>query len=311
MPKDYYIQPDAPDPVLSAEQVLTYVRQHVPEAKAMTGVDESGGEARTYTIDADLIFKTQRPQQLRPRTSLKKEVLFLNQLEGVKGLNVPKVIGYGHPEPMIEYTLMTRMPGVAVRNAKLAGEARQEAMKTLGRMLRRVHSIPQTPLRESGLFFGDQSPVDFRWRMGSVFDDVAEMIKKDSKTWNYPLSPEAIGRRLMATLPDVEVKEIVALHSNPGPEHTFVDPASGKLTGIIDFGDAYFSHPVTDLRRYRAPEDRRLVLAGYLESGPVSDDFMAVWHVGCAIADIVALASSPEHQSAAGAELDLILKEIG
>jgi aminoglycoside phosphotransferase (APT) family kinase protein len=309
MPKDYYIQPDASDPVLSAEQVLTYVHQHAPEAKVVTGIDETGGEARTYAIDDHLIFKTQRPQQLRPRTSLKKEVLFLQQLEGVAGINVPRVIGYGHPEPLIEFTLMTRMPGVAFRNAKLEGETRQEALKALGRMLHRVHSIPQTQLRESGLFFGDQSPVDVRWRMGSIFDDVAEMIKNENKTWNFPLSPESIGRRVMATLPDV--KDIVALHSNPGPEHTFVDPATGQLTGMIDFGDAYFSHPVNDLRRYRAPEDRCAVLAGYLESGPVSVDFMAVWRVGCAIADMVAMAFSPEHQPAATAELNQILEEIG
>lgn len=182
-------------------------------------------------------------------------------------------------------------------------------MKTLGRMLRRLHSIPQAPLRESDLFFGDQSPVDFRWRMGSVFDDVAEMIKEEGKVWTYPLSPEAIGRRVMVTLPDV--KDFVALHSNPGPEHTFVDPSTRQLTGIIDFGDAYFSHPVNDLRRYRNPEDRRAVLAGYLESGAVSDDFMAVWRVGCAIAAIVAIAFSPEYQSAASAELNQILEEIG
>ena len=309
MPKDYYIQPDASDPVLGAEQVLDYVRRHAPEAKAVTSVDETGGEARTYAIDNHLIFKTQRPQQLRPRTSLKKEVFFLQRLGGVEGVNVPKVIGYGHLEPLIEYTLMTRMPGVAFRNAQLTGETRREALKALGHMLHRVHSIPQTPLRESGLFFGDQSPVDVRWRMGSIFDDVAEMIKNEGKAWNYPLSPESIGRRVMATLPDTQ--EIVALHSNPGPEHTFVDPATGQLTGIIDFGDAYFSHPVNDLRRYRAPEDRRAVLAGYLESGPVSDDFMGVWRVGCAITDIVAIAFSQEHQPAAKAELNQILEEIG
>jgi aminoglycoside phosphotransferase (APT) family kinase protein len=309
MPKDYYIQPDAPDPLLSAEQVLTYARQHAPDAKAVTGVDETGGEARTYAIDHHLIFKTQRPQQLRPRTSLRKEVFFLQQLEGVAGLNVPRVIGYGHPEPQVEYTLMTRMPGVAFRNAQLTGETRREALKALGRMLRRVHTIPQAALRESGLFFGDQSPVDVRWRMGSIFDDVAEMIKNEEKAWSYPLSPESIGRRVMAILPDV--KDMVALHSNPGPEHTFVNPANGKLTGIIDFGDAYISHPVNDLRRYRAPEDRSAVLAGYLESGPVSDDFMAVWRVGCAIADMVAIAFSPEHQPAAIAELNQILEEIG
>jgi len=204
---------------------------------------------------------------------------------------------------------MTRMPGVAVRNTKLEGETRREALNVLGRMLRQVHSIPQEPLKESGLLFGDQSPVDIRWRLGSLFDDLTEMIKKDGKPWSYPVAPEIIGRRLMATLPNE--KNIVALHSNPGPEHTFVDPETGQLTGIIDFGDAYFSHPVNDLRRYRAPDDRAAVLAGYLECGPVSDEFMATWRVACAISDITAFAYSPELQTAASAELDQILSEIG
>src|SRR5215217_5210945 len=307
MPRDYYIQPDAPDPVLSEETVLSLARQFVSDVEAVTTVDESGGEARTYLIDDRLILKTQRPQQLRPRTSLRKEVVFLKQLQGLQGVNVPRFLGYGHPEPTLEYTLMTRMPGIAVRNAKLESETRREAMKDLGRMLRRIHNIPQEPLRECGLFFGDQSPVDIRWRMGSFFNDVAQMIHEENKPWNFHLPPEEVGRCLMRTLPNVET--IVPLHSNPGPEHTFVDPASGKLTGVIDFGDAYFSHPVNDLRRYRAPADRQAVWEGYLESGPVEDDFMATWRVACGIADLVAIVYSPEYQAAAMQELDQLLKE--
>jgi len=305
MPKDYYIQPDAPDPVLSEEEVLSLARQHAPDVKAVTAVDETGGEARTYVIDDHLIFKTQRPQQLRPRTSLRKEIVFLQQLEGVEGVTVPRFIGYGHPEPLVEYTLMTRMPGVAIRNAKLEGERRHAALKDLGRMLRRIHGIPQEPLRESGLFFGDQSPIDVRWRLGSLFDDIAEMIRKDNQPWTFHLSPDEVGRRLMRTLPDAKI--IVALHSNPGPEHVFVDPDSGKLTGMIDFGDAYFSHPVNDLRRFRAPADRQAGLDGYLESGVVSDEFMATWRVACGIADMVAIIYSPELRFAALEELDQIL----
>ena len=142
MPKDYYVQPDAPDAVLSDEKVLWLVRQHVPEAREVIGVEETGGEARTYAIDENLIFKTQRPQQLRLHTSLKKEVLFLQQLAGVEGLNVPHVVGYGHPEPLIEYTLLTRMPGVAFRHADLVGEIRRQALQGLGQTLRRIHCIP-------------------------------------------------------------------------------------------------------------------------------------------------------------------------
>jgi len=91
--EDTYSQPDAPDPVLDDDLVLALVRRHVPEARAVTGVDESGGEARTYAIDDTIILKVQRPQQLRPRTSLEKEVFFLRQLEQAPEARVPRALG--------------------------------------------------------------------------------------------------------------------------------------------------------------------------------------------------------------------------
>ncbi len=127
MAKDFYIQPDAPDPVLDTDTVLGIVRQHVPSSKTVTAVDENGGEARTYAIDDDLILKVQRPQQVRPRTSLRKERFFLEQLAGVPDVRVPQVIAGGFAETKaetkIEYTLMTRMPGVAMASASLSGRA--------------------------------------------------------------------------------------------------------------------------------------------------------------------------------------------
>ena len=301
MPKEYYIQPDAPDPLLNNDQALALVYQHIPDAKSVTGIDENGGEARSYIIDESLILKVQRPPKLRPRTSLKKEVFFLKQLEDVEGITTPRVIGYGHPKPMIEYTLMTRMPGVAFQDAGLTGEIRKQTLKEIGHMLRRIHSIPQDDLHASGLFFGDQSPVDVRWRMGSLFDELAEYIQTTNIHWDYPIPPEVIGRRAMATLPDTW--HIVALHSNPGPEHVFVDPNSGRLIGIIDFGDAYFSHPANDLRRWLAPEDRADLLSGYSDQAALNEEFMAVWKVACAIADITAIARQKAYSASAAAEL--------
>jgi hypothetical protein len=74
---DTYSQPDAPDPVLADDRVLELVRRHAGSARKVTFIDESGGEARAYMCDDDLVLKTQRPQQLRPRTSLEKEAFIL------------------------------------------------------------------------------------------------------------------------------------------------------------------------------------------------------------------------------------------
>jgi hypothetical protein len=45
VPNDVYLQPDAPDPVLPEDVVLTPVQPHVPDAASVTAVDESDGEA--------------------------------------------------------------------------------------------------------------------------------------------------------------------------------------------------------------------------------------------------------------------------
>src|SRR5262245_11423419 len=108
MAKDFYIQRHLPDPVLDSATVLSLAQRHVPEAREVRTVDETGGEARVYTIDENLILKTQRPQQLRPRTSLAKEVFFLQQLENIPGVSVPRVLGYGRENRWLEYFLMTR-----------------------------------------------------------------------------------------------------------------------------------------------------------------------------------------------------------
>jgi hypothetical protein len=82
---DVYVQSGAADPVLSPDTVLALVHRHVPDAAAVTGVDESGGEARAYLVDDDMVVKTQRPHRLRPRTSLAKEAYLLDTLASAHG----------------------------------------------------------------------------------------------------------------------------------------------------------------------------------------------------------------------------------
>src|SRR5438105_1817104 len=204
MPKDVYVQPNAPDPVLDAEHVLRLARQHAPEAQSVTAVDESGGEARTYLIDDRLIFKTQRPQQLRPRTSLEKEVFFLKQIDAVlPHLSVPRVLGTVH--------------------------------------------------------------------------DSAERV---------------------------------ALHSNPYHEHTFVDPDTGAYVGLIDFGDAYISHPTFDLRRWRTRPEREALMAGYTADEPVDDQFLRTWRVAQVLGDLGAVVSNMAVVEDAMEDIARLFKEM-
>ncbi len=304
MPKDVYPQPDAPDPVLDAATVLALARRHVPDAHAVREVDETGGEARTYAVDDHLIVKTQRPHRLRERTSQAKEVFFLEQLAQFPDIPVPRVLGYGK-EGRIEYTCLTRMPGIAVRRATLVGAAREALLHDLGRVLRRIHAIPQDAIRASGLFPGDREPGDLRSRLAEAFDDTVGAVRAAGDAWDLATTPEEVAWRALATLPASDAR--VALHANPAPEHTFVEPATGAYTGTIDFGDAYISHPALDLRRWRDPADREALFAGYVAESPVDDEFVAVWRVAQALMDMTVIATWPEYRTEVQAHLARLL----
>lgn len=311
MSRDFYVQPDAPDPVLPHDVALSLARRHAPDAHAVTHIDETGGEARTYAIDEGLILKTQRPQQLRPRTSLEKEVFFLNQLaEAAPQLRVPRVLGHGYEQVaddasgsvVIEYTLMTRMPGIAMRRAGLEDDARRAVLLQLGAALRRLHSLPVAPFVASGIFPGDQSFVDTQIRFGNYFHEMADEIRAEQRPWRLSLTLEQVGAKVIASVP--RSTERAALHSNPYIEHVFVRPERGEYVGLIDFGDAYISHPAFDLRRWSRPTDREALLQGYTSEQPVSDAFLTTWRAIMMLGDVVTIAYYPER--AAEAEQDLL-----
>ena len=290
---EYYLQPQAPDPVLSETEVLRCVRRFVPGANAVTAVDESGGEARTYVIDDAVILKVQRPQQVRVGTSLAREVFFLNQLAGAApDLKVPRVLGYARETNLLEYNIQTRMPGVAIERANLAHERRTAAIFSVGRFLRRLHGIAQKPFHDSAHFPTDLTPGDFRKRLADYFDVIARKLAETGRAWPFAVSLDAVRSRTLAALP--ESVERVALHSNPGPTHAFVDPDTGRFNGLIDFGDAYISHPALDLWRWRRPLERAAALAGYTADAPVSEAFMQTWKAVGVIADLLLIAHAPD-----------------
>jgi hygromycin-B 7''-O-kinase len=175
-------------------------------------------------------------------------------------------------------------------------------------VLRQIHAVPQAPLTASGRFPGDQTADDLRVRLGEAFEEVLAALERAGNVWQLPQAPRRVADAALAALPDTTA--FAALHSNPGPEHTFADPVTHSYTGTIDFGDAYISHPALDLRRWKNPADREALLAGYLATGPVAEAFMRVWRVTQVWADMAAIASTPEHRDAAHAHLDRMLDSV-
>ncbi|UQZ80928.1 Phosphotransferase enzyme family protein [Paenibacillus konkukensis] len=264
----------AADPVLSNEIVLGLVQKHVPEAREVRQVDETGNRARTYMIDEDIVLKTQRPSKIRPQTSLHKEVFFLLQLQADERIRVPRVLGYG-TEDGVEYTVMTRMPGVAARWLDLQGEERSRVMRDLGQMLRYIHQLDQAPFKESPFFQGSLRETDIKSSIEQQLAAAVERLGDRPPGWTLTITVEQAAGQILDSLPSHA--ETVALHANPGPSHTFVYPESKAFSGLIDFGDAYISHPAFDLVSWGSSEDQRHIFEGYTLEVPASGEFRAVW----------------------------------
>ena len=300
---DIYLQPGAPDPVLPAEAVVRAARRHAPDAGALLEIDESGGEARAYVLEGGIVLKTQRPHRLRPRTSLAKEELFLCELERQGDFPVPRALGRGEVEG-IEYLCLTRMEGSAIERLTLDAEVRAAALRDLGRTLRAIHDIDQSVLGASELVPGDTTPAELRTRFAGTFDLLAAALDADEQL-DGVVDVREIGAARLAATPDGTAP--VAIHSNPGPEHAFADPATGAFTGLIDFGDAYRSHPALDFPPWTDPADRGAVLEGYESAGPVVAGFEDVLLTGLVIAELARAVRGTRSRTELVANLDRLL----
>ena len=294
------------DPVLNETTVLKLVRRHLATASRITSVDETGGEARTYVIDEKYIFKTQRPHRVRASTSLEKEVFFLNVIaKEAPEASVPRALGYGR-DGNIEYSLMTRMPGTATRNVVLEGKARRSVMFELGKKLRRIHSLPLAVFEKNPLVPGDKNMTEIRARIEGGLRRGVEALKDNMDGWQVSISPEAV---LASSLALVRSEQRAAVHANPGPEHVFVDPDTLQYQGIIDFGDAYISHPAFDLRRWSSRADRSALMEGYQVKGDVSSDFLATWKAILLSGLMGTIAMWPDRRQQALSDIKTLLNE--
>jgi len=138
---------------------------------------------------------------------------------------------------------------------------------------------------------GDRAPDDLAVRVEALALDAVKKLDLTARVRLLPEAPGPLVRRAIRGLPDGTPP--IALHANPGPMHTFVDPTTGDFTGLIDFGDAYLSHPALDLRRWDRHEDRAAVLEGYCRAGSVDDTFLRLWRIACVLADLSSLANLP------------------
>ena len=279
--KNIYYQRDAADPVLEDSVVLSIVREYAPEAKQVVELDETGDEARMYAVDAGIFLKVQRPQQLRYSTSLEKEALFLKYLEKNCVASAPRVLGYGKRDA-VEYICMTRIPGIALKDADLTRTQQEVVLNELGKTLFKIHTIDKTSLVDSGLFPADAGTEGVKERLLVLFERALKRLPAR-------LPQADIDHAIQMARVEIDkitaVNTMAPLHADIGYEHVFVT-SDNTFSGVIDFGDAYMGHPVFDIHGVPLC-DRKALLNGYFSTSDPDANFNLLLNVSYTLDSII------------------------
>ena len=185
-------------------------------------------------------------------------------------LPVPQVLELRWPDPAAGTpgVLVTSfLPGERLDTCLpgLAGPARTRAGRELGQVLGR---LAQMPMPRAGQF------TDASLRIQPWDGGLEDWIRQQRAAPGLASWPEADYRGLLAVARAAqdtldEVSRACLVHSDFNPKNLLADPASGALTGLLDWEFAHAGTPGTDLgnllRFDREPEFAGAVLDGYLE----------------------------------------------
>ena len=132
----------------------------------------------------------------------------------------------------------------------LAEETRRAVGRNLGVLLGRM---AQMPMPRFGVFVDGDLTIE-PWPPYDFSDELVPGL-------------EAVAEGAQALLDEVD--RVCLVHSDVNPKNVLVDPATGEVTGLLDWEFAHAGHPATDLgnllRFDRDPVFVDAVLDGYLE----------------------------------------------
>ena len=219
----------------------------------------------SFALGADLVVRVARPGY---ESDLAVEASVL-PLVHAAGLPVPAVVEYdpglGSGRP---YLVQQRLPGVVLGGAHLTGPARRRAWTELGAVLARLH-------REVGRPPGDVR-VDVHADPLAVVGDLLGQgwIGEPDAAWLTGWFDHL--RRWVPPQPAA-----VLVHGDAAPQNVLVDPVTGALTALLDWGDAAVADPAVDLAKI-PPADLPAAVDGYAaEAGDTDGQHWAaraLWH---------------------------------
>ena len=223
-----------------------------PDRRARVEPLGEGWDNVVWAVDDDLVLRVVKdPDPTVRRTTVERDVALLEFAGRHSTLPPPRVVAAA---PEAGALLTTRIPGVA---AVEAGRLDAAALADdLAAFLSGLHGVD--PVLAGEVVAPEPDPAEV-WleQVGEEYAEVADDVDADLR---------APVEAFLAASPPPPARDLVFCHNDVRDDHVMVDPASGRVTGIIDWGDAVLGDPALDLATVLTdfgPQVLARVLSGY------------------------------------------------
>ena len=228
------------DRELAAETVRDVVREQFPELAVAT-VERlgEGWEHETYLVDEHVVFRF--PRQAGSDYFEWEEglhALVASVIGDIVG--IPRITCWGRPSAHFPYAFAGHelIPGVAANDPSVP--LNPALADDIGRVLARLHSIPADAAAAVGAGTADVAKADLDAGLRRVRHWVSELPEIRRRFPDPCAWLDGVRRA-----PDAYRGPPRFIHDDFQMEHVLVDPTTGRLSGIIDWG-AGMGDPVRD-----------------------------------------------------------------
>ncbi|MGQ0842170.1 phosphotransferase family protein [Actinokineospora sp.] len=250
--------------------VRDLVRAHLPGYRidSITRLG-AGLDNVAYEVNGELIVRVGREPRVRAEADL------LAALAGISPLPVPEPAFVAAESGCLAYRKIPGVPLLDVPEPQRS-EFGHTMAAALGGLLAALHAVPADRL--TGLVEPDRfAPAEWLREAAESYPAVAEAV---------PAAHRAPIATFLNTAPPTDDRPLVFSHNDLGIEHVLVDPATGTVTGIIDWSDAAFVDPAHDfglLHRDLGPAVLDAALRGYRTGDVAALRECAVFYARCSV----------------------------
>lgn len=213
------------------------VAAHLPGCRVDSVVPiGEGTDHLAYEVNGELIVRWSRePDPAARAAGVDREARLLAAVAAISPLPVPEPSFTAAEQGCLAYRKLPGLPLLDLPAPQRSTHGGSVAA-TLGELLTALHAAP-TEHMAALVDIDDQPLAQWQREAAETYAAVAREV---------PLVHRRVVEAFLAASPPAEGWTNVFSHNDLGIEHVLVDPGTGMVTGVIDWGDAAIVDPAID-----------------------------------------------------------------